>query len=111
MIELKTGPVRMSGYAIKLRRAANAAMRSYYAEKKLDAKIVNEKFTELNKLIYETLINRYNIPKDVIVNIQLSLDVIDNNLIIKDISVDIYDKDELISTNVTKELKQKLGLQ
>jgi hypothetical protein len=68
MVVLKTGPVRTSGYAIKLRRAVNAAFRKEYKEKTLDSKKVNELVTGLNQKIYEVLVNKYQVPKEAVVN-------------------------------------------
>ncbi|MGC8556943.1 MAG: DUF2258 domain-containing protein [Fervidicoccus sp.] len=109
-VSLKTGPVRMSGYALKLRRATNAALRKIYQEKKIEPKIANQMLTDLNKSLYEILINKYNIPKDAVINIELVLDISDSNLNLKDINISIYDKDDILSGNVTKELKQLLKL-
>jgi hypothetical protein len=109
-VSLKTGPVRMSGYALKLRRATNAALRKLYQEKKIEPKIANQMLTDLNKSLYDILINKYNIPKDAIINIELVLDISDSNLNLKDINISIYDKDDILSGNVTKELKQLLKL-
>ena len=44
---IKTGPVRTSGYALKLRRAVNAAFRDLYKQGRLDPRRVNEVVTEL----------------------------------------------------------------
>ncbi|HEW64303.1 DUF2258 domain-containing protein [Fervidicoccus fontis] len=109
-VSLKTGPVRMSGYALKLRRATNAALRKLYQEKKIEPKIANQMLTDLNKSLYEILINKYNIPKDAVINIELVLDISDSNLNLKDINISIYNKDDILSGNVTKELKQLLKL-
>lgn len=107
---LKTGPVRMSGYALKLRRVTNAAFRKLYKEKKVDPKVINQFLTELNKNLYGILVEKYNIPKDVIINIQLVLDLNDSNIIIKDFDLSLYNKDEILSNNLTKEFKQLIKI-
>ncbi len=109
-ILLKTGPVRMSGYALKLRRAANAAFRKLYSEKKIDSKAVNQLLTDLNKNLYGILVEKYNIPKDVIVNIQIVFDLNEHNISIKDIDLSVYDKNEILSRDLTKEFKQILKI-
>ncbi|AFZ70360.1 hypothetical protein Calag_0603 [Caldisphaera lagunensis DSM 15908] len=109
-ILLKTGPVRMSGYALKLRRAANAAFRKLYAEKKVDPKVVNQLLTDLNKNLYGVLVENYNIPKDIIVNIQIVFDLNDNSISIKDMDLTIYDKNEILSKELTKEFKKLLKI-
>ncbi|MGC9183144.1 single- stranded DNA-binding family protein [Caldisphaera sp.] len=110
-ILLKTGPVRMSGYALKLRRVANAAFRKFYKEKKVDPKLVNQFLTDLNKNLYGILVEKYNIPKDVIINIQLVLDLNDTSISIKDFDLAIYNKDEILSNNLTKEFKQLIKIE
>ncbi len=110
MVVLKTGPVRTSGYAIKLRRAFNAAFRKEYKEGKIDSKKANEFVTKLNQSIYEVLVNKFQVPKEAVVNITLEVEESEGELSLKDINVDVYDKDEILSSNATKAVKEKLGL-
>ncbi len=110
MVVLKTGPVRTSGYAIKLRRAVNAAFRKDYKEGKMDAKKVNEVVTDLNKKIYEILVQKFQVPKEAVVNIAIEVEPKEDSIVVKDISVEVFDKDEILSSNATREVKQKLGL-
>lgn len=112
MAELRTGPVRLSGYALKLRRVFNAAFKDKYKSGELDANVINEDVSELNRKIYEVLVDRFEIPKEAIVNITVDYDVTeDKHLKINDISIEVFDKDEILSKNATKEVKSKLGLE
>jgi len=112
MAELKTGPVRLSGYALKLRRVFNAAFKDKYKSGELDASVINEDVSELNKKIYDVLVNKYEIPKDAIVNITVNYDISeDKHLKINDINIEVFDKDEILSKNATKEVKLRLGLE
>jgi len=108
--ETKTGPVRVSGYAIKLRRVVNAALKEYYKEKKLNPKEVNALLSDLNTKIYSVLVEKYQIPKDAIVNISLSYEVEENKLVFKDLKIEVYDLDAILTRNVTNEVKKLLGL-
>ncbi|RLG90001.1 MAG: DUF2258 domain-containing protein, partial [Thermoprotei archaeon] len=56
MPEVRTGPIRLSGYALKLRRVVNAALRDYYKQKKLDAKEINNIISDINAKIYNILV-------------------------------------------------------
>ena len=107
--EVRTGPVRSSGYAIKLRRTINAVIRPLVKEGSLDSKQVNEELTRLNKALYEALVERFEIPKDAVVNITVRYQVKDKEFKIEDVEVDVYDKSDVLSRNVTQEVKKMLA--
>lgn len=108
--EARTGPVRVSGYAIKLRRVINAALRDLYKEKKLDAKGINKLISDLNAVIYDILVERFKIPKEAVVNIILNYDIENEKFVIKDIKVEVFDLNHILTTNTTNEIKKALGL-
>lgn len=108
--EVRTGPVRVSGYAIKLRRVINAALRDLYKEKKLDAKGINKLISDLNAVIYDILVERFKIPKEAVVNIILNYDIENEKFVIKDIKVEVFDLNHILTTNTTNEIKKALGL-
>ena len=110
MPEVRTGPVRVSGYALKLRRVVNAALRDLYKEKKIDAKEVNKAISDLNAKIYQILVEKFEVPKDAIVNIVLNYDVEDGKFVVKDIRVEVFDLNEILTRNTTNEIKKILGL-
>jgi hypothetical protein len=110
MPEVRTGPVRVSGYAIKLRRVVNAALRQFYKEKKLDAKEINKLISDLNAVIYNILVEKFEVPKDAVVNIILNYEVEDGKFEIKDIKIEVFDLNEILTKNTTLEIKKKLGL-
>ncbi len=112
MVEARTGPVRFSGYALKLRRVFNAAFKDKYKSGELDPNIINQDVSELNRKIYEVLVEKFEIPKEAIVNITVNYDITpDKHLKIEDINIEIFDKDDILSRNATKEVKNKLGLE
>lgn len=108
--EVRTGPVRVSGYAIKLRRVVNAALRDYYKEKRLNTKEINDLLSDLNTKIYNVLVNRFEIPKDAVVNIILNYEVEDNKFVIKDLKIEVFDLNDILTKNATIEVKKLLGL-
>jgi len=105
---VRTGPVRVSGYAIKLRKVVNASLRPLYKEKKIDSKEVNAKISEINAAIYEVLINKFEVPKEAIVNITLKYDVEGGEFRIEDIKIEVYDLNEILTKNTTSEVKKLL---
>ncbi len=108
--ETRTGPVRLSGYALKLRRVVNAALRDYYKEKKISSKDVNQILGDMNAKIYSILVDKYGVPKDAIINIILNYDIEENKFVIKDIKIEIYDLNEILTRNTTLEVKKLLNL-
>jgi|Deesub1362A_J573_1020465.scaffolds.fasta_scaffold00012_231 hypothetical protein len=108
VFEVRTGPVRVSGYAIKLRRVINGVLRKYYLDKGLDPKKINESVSQLNSKLFEVIVRRYKVPKDAVVNIQLRFSVKDNSIVTEDINVDVFDKDEILSGNITSDVKELL---
>lgn len=107
---VRTGPVRVSGYAIKLRRVVNAVLRDMYKKGELDSKKINEQISDLNAKIYSVLVDRFEIPKEAITNIVLDFDITEGSLKINNIEIEIYDKDAILSRNTTNEVKKLLGL-
>ena len=111
MPEVRTGPIRVSGYALKLRRVVNAALRDYYKQKILDSKEINKLISDLNATIYNILVEKFEVPKDAVVNIILQYDVEDGKFVIKDIRIEVFDLNEILTKNTTMEVKKVLGLQ
>ncbi len=105
---VRTGPVRVSGYAIKLRRVVNASLRPLYREKKISSKEVNTKISEINTAIYEVLINKFEVPKEAIVNIILEYNTGGGEFRVKDIKIEVYDLNEILTKNTTSEVKKLL---
>ncbi len=110
MPEARTGPVRVSGYALKLRRVVNAALKDLYRAKKLDSKEVNNLLSEINTKIYNVLVEKFEVPKDAVVNIVLNYEIEGNKFIVKDLKIEVYDLNEILTKNATTEVKKILGL-
>ena len=106
--EVRTGPVRVSGYSIKLRRVINGVLSDKFKKGELDSKAVNESISELNRKLYEVIVDEFKVPKDAVTNIVVKFNVKDNKIIVDDITVEIFDRDEILSNNVTKEVKNRL---
>ncbi|MGC9178526.1 MAG: DUF2258 domain-containing protein [Conexivisphaera sp.] len=108
---LRTGPVRSSGYALKLRRVANAALRELIKEGLTTAAQVNEELTKLNKVLYSYIVEKYGIPKDAVVSITVRYAVSSGRFIVKGLEANVYERDEILSNNVTEGVMRELGLQ
>ena len=108
---VRTGPVRSSGFALKLRRVINAAVRPLIKEGKLSSKQVNEELTRLNRALYRSVVERFEIPKDAVLNVTVKYSVTESGFRIGDVEVDVYDRDEILSRNVTEEVRKGLEAQ
>jgi len=107
---LRTGPVRSSGYALKLRRVVNAALRPLIKGGTLTADQVNEELTKLNRALYSYIVEKYQIPKEAVVNVALRYTVEGGRFSIIDAQVDIYERDDILSNNVTEGVRRDLQL-
>ncbi|MFP3229322.1 MAG: DUF2258 domain-containing protein [Nitrososphaeria archaeon] len=105
---LRTGPVRSSGYALKLRRVVNAALRPLIKGGTLTADQVNEELTKLNRALYSYIVEKYQIPKEAVVNVTLRYTVEGGRFSITDAQVDIYERDDILSNNVTEGVRRDL---
>jgi len=110
MPSVKTGPVRVSGYALKVRRVINAALREYYKDKRLDPKEINALISDLNAKIYNVMVERFQVPKDAVVNISIDYDIVDNKFTVSNIYIEVYDLNEILTKNVTNEVKKLLAI-
>ncbi|MEM4475657.1 MAG: DUF2258 domain-containing protein, partial [Fervidicoccaceae archaeon] len=108
---VRTGPVRTSGYALKLRRAVNAVLRDAYKSGRLDSRQVNQTITELNRVIYDVMVGRYEIPKESIVNVQVELEERESVVVVKNVLIELWNRDELLSRALTKEVLKRLSSQ
>ena len=108
MLSVKTGPIRTSGFALKLRRAINASLREYYKDGKIKAADVNKAMTEINKALYDLIVTDFGLPKESVLNIQLTFDIEGGIFVLKDIIIETYVKDEVLSKALTNKAKGKL---
>jgi len=108
MFTVKTGPVRTSGFALKLRRAVNASLREYYKEGKIKPAEVNKAMTEINKALYDLIVSEFGLPKESVVNISIEFDIEEGLFKLKDINIESFVKDEILSKTLTNKAKIKL---
>lgn len=105
--EVMTGPVRVSGYALKIRRVINGVFGDKVKKGEVDSKKLNDSITEINTKIFKVLVEKYKVPKEAVTNIRLKISLDDSRVVIKDIKVEVYDVDEILSKNVTDDLKNE----
>jgi len=108
-LEVMTGPVRVSGYALKIRRVINGVFSDKVKKGEVDSKKLNESITELNRKIFRVLVEKYKVPKEAVTNIRLKISLNDSKVAVKDIKVEVFDIDEILSNNVTNDLKSEFG--
>ncbi|MGC8969001.1 MAG: single- stranded DNA-binding family protein [Conexivisphaera sp.] len=106
---LRTGPVRSSGYALKLRRVVNAALRQRIKEGILNATQVNDELTRINKVLYSYIVERYQVPKEAVVSLVVKYSIRDGRFAVEDVQVDIYERDEILSNNITEGVRKELS--
>ncbi len=111
VLEVRTGPVRVSGYALKLRRVINGVLRDDVKAGKVDSKALNDSITEVNRAIYRVLAEKYKVPKQAVTNINLRFRVEDSRVVPVDIEVEVFDKDEILSKNATEDVRKELGVE
>ncbi len=107
-IEVMTGPVRVSGYALKLRRVINGVFSKRVKKGEVDSKELNDSITELNRKIFQVLVEKYKVPKEAVTNIRLKIVLEGSKVRVKEVNVDIYDIDEILSKNATDDLREVL---
>ncbi len=100
----------MSGYALKLRRVINGVLRDKVKKGEVDSKVLNESITEVNRAIYKVLAEKYSVPKQAVTNIVLVFKLDGSRVVPQDIEVEVFDKDEILSGNATRDVKAELGL-
>lgn len=105
----RSGPVRVSGYAIKIRRVINRVLREYYSMDRLSSKLINQSISELNSKLYSVIVEKYNIPKEAVVNIAIEFSVTDNKIYVNNTGVGVFDKDGILSKNVTTAIKNMIS--
>jgi len=107
--EVRTGPVRVGGYAIKLRRVINGVLTDKFKKGEISSKSINENISDLNKKLYQVIVDQFKVPKDAVTNIVLKFKIEEDKVAVKDIDVEIFDRDEILSRNVTEEVKKILS--
>ena len=66
---VRTGYVKATGWAIKIRKVANAVMKG-----KADIKEINEKVSELNAKLYEVIVEK-GVDRDDVVYIEVPFEI------------------------------------
>ena len=110
-MEARTGYVRVSGYAIKLRRVLNATLSEEFKKGDLDAKVVNDKISSINSELFKVLVEDLKIPKEAIVNITLSFEPDKSEgLKVNGISIHVFEENKELSDKATEAAKKVLLL-
>lgn len=83
MPQLSTGFVIAGAYADKLRRVLFAQLRDAIKRGEIDNKTVAQRAGELNRLLFEILVNKLKIDKGDVVRIRIEYDVRDGDIVWK----------------------------
>jgi len=110
-MEARTGYVRVSGYAIKLRRVLNAILSEEFKKGELDTKVVNDKISTINSELFKVLVEELKVPKEAIVNIVLSFEPDKmEGIKVNGISIHIFEENKDLSEKATEAAKKALLL-
>ena len=102
---ITTGPVRASGYALRFRRAAYAAAR---AHPNVPAPALNEEVARVNRAIYNALV-ALGVPKGAVLVISAALSFEGDRPRISDVRIDVMQRDDVLSEDVTKAVAAELA--
>jgi hypothetical protein len=103
-IVITTGPVRASGYALRLRRAVYAAVRAHPGAR---ADALNAEVARVNRAIYGALV-ALGVPKGTVLVITAALSVEGDRPRISDVRVDVLHRDDVLSEDVTRAVAAEL---
>ncbi len=105
---ITTGPVRASGYAVQLRRAAFGALKRAIDAGVVAADAVNAEVARVNQALYHVLVEEFAVPKDSVVNVTAQYELGDG-FRITDVEVEVYKLDADLSGAVTAEARRALS--
>lgn len=83
MPQLSTGLVIAGAYADKVRRVLFAQLRDKIKAGELTNQLVAQKAGELNRLLFDILVNKLKIDKGDVVRIRVEYDIVDGNIVWK----------------------------
>jgi hypothetical protein len=104
-ITVTTGPVRASGYALRLRRAVYAAAGARPGAR-VDA--LNVELARIDKAIYDALV-ALGVPKSAVLVISAALSVEGDRPRISDVRVDVMQRDDVLSEDATRAVADELA--
>lgn len=79
-MKLSSGYIIVGAYADKIRRTLFAQLRDKIKAKEMDSKTVAKAAADLNKLLYEILVNKLKLDKGDVVRIRVEYEVLDGEI-------------------------------
>ena len=79
-MKLSSGYIIVGAYADKVRRTLFAQLKDHIKNKEIDPQDVAKASAELNKLLYEILVNKLKLDKGDVVRIRIEYDLVDNQI-------------------------------
>lgn len=111
MPTLSTGVVPVAGYGTKTRRTMYAQLKDDVKSGKVDSKEIAYKVGMLNKMLFDTLVNRLGLGKRDVVRIRINYDVDDDGKIVWDfnsLQIEVWKLSEELSEKAVSEFKKVL---
>lgn len=109
MPQLSTGFVIAGAYADKLRRVLFAQLRDAIKRGEIDNKTVAQRAGELNRLLFEILVNKLKIDKGDVVRIRIEYDVKDGDIVWKLDTLRIEAFRRIPDEEIEKVVKESIG--
>jgi len=82
-MKLSSGYIIVGAYADKIRRTLFAQLKNHIKNKEIDPKMVAKASGELNKLLYEILVNKLKLDKGDVVRVMVEYDLVDGEVLWK----------------------------
>ena len=79
-MKLSSGYIIVGAYADKVRRTLFAQLKDHIKNKEIDPQDVAKASAELNKLLYEILVNKLKLDKGDVVRIRIEYELVDNQI-------------------------------
>ncbi|AXI24701.1 hypothetical protein CFE53_00340 [Methanofervidicoccus sp. A16] len=82
-MKLSSGYIIVGAYADKIRRTLFAQLKDHIKNKEIDPKMVAKASGELNKLLYEILVNKLKLDKGDVVRVMVEYELVDGEVLWK----------------------------
>ena len=107
-MRLSSGYVRVSGYADKIRRTLFAQVRDQIKSGVLDSRQVAYRAAQLNRLLFEVLVDTLGLRKGDVVRVMIDYEVADGDIKFNwdTLTIEVYPLNESLTTQATEEARR-----
>jgi len=110
-MKLVTGLVKVSGYAVKIRKTMFAQLKNDIKSGKITAEQVAYRTGRLNELLYKILVETLQLSKNDVVRVSIDYDVVGSDIRFdwNTLNIEIYKYDTKLSEKATEEAKRLIN--